>query len=377
MLEAVLPDEVAFALTLFVAAAEGRVVIGNPPASAAQKRERQQAEQRFHALAATPQAVLSSTQPPTSPASPSTDTPLFRAFLALWLHYQGHPTRDSLTARVLGFYFLTERSRGTILTDWATPSASERSIDLHPAVVETIATVPLDSNDLMDAEAFVAQIALTAQRYPAHTSSPALPKEAPWASSWPIGTSQTAGLIRALDWSKTALGTIDLWPQSLRTAVDLTLGCQFAMIVLWGPNLIQIYNDPYAVIMGSKHPGGLGQATRLCWEEVWKINEPIYTQVLQGSSITFEDQLFSIRRYGYLENAWFTLCYSPLRNDSALIEGVLVTVFETTQRVKANATRTLSLTGEDEENPEAQPPLNAKPYMARYDSPHSTPWFRT
>ena len=80
----------------------------------------------------------------------------------------------------------------------------------------------------------------------------------------------------------------------------------------------------------------MGQPTRVCWPEVWHINEPVYKQVLEGKSITFEDQLFPITRYGYVEEAYFTLCYSPLRDDAGTVAGVLVTVFETTSRVKAS-----------------------------------------
>ncbi len=107
------------------------------------------------------------------------------------------------------------------------------------------------------------------------------------------------------------------------------------MIVLWGPDLIQIYNDGYLSLMGTKHPAGIGQRTRECWPEVWHINEPIYARVWQGETLTFEDQLFPIIRRGFLENAFFTLCYSPLWDETQSIAGVVITVFETTGRVTA------------------------------------------
>jgi PAS domain S-box-containing protein len=147
---------------------------------------------------------------------------------------------------------------------------------------------------------------------------------------WPSGESQVASLLRSHVWSDSLLGTPESWPQSLRSAVDFALECRFPMIVLWGAELIQIYNDAYRELMGTKHPSGLGQPTRDCWPEVWAFNEPIYARVLQGEALTFEDQLFPISRHGYLEDAYFTLCYSPLRNEAGNIAGVLVTVFETT-----------------------------------------------
>ncbi|MDQ2773440.1 MAG: ATP-binding protein [Acidobacteriota bacterium] len=107
------------------------------------------------------------------------------------------------------------------------------------------------------------------------------------------------------------------------------------MVLLWGPALIQIYNDSYRELMGDKHPAGLGQPTRECWPEVWRINEPLYARVWQGEALTFEDQLYPITRHGYLEQAFFTLCYSPVGDETGRSAGVLVTVFETTQRLEA------------------------------------------
>ena len=38
-----------------------------------------------------------------------------------------------------------------------------------------------------------------------------------------IGNSDMAERIRAKDWSKTAIGTPDKWPQSLRTSINILL----------------------------------------------------------------------------------------------------------------------------------------------------------
>lgn len=113
------------------------------------------------------------------------------------------------------------------------------------------------------------------------------PDPSPLPLSWPVGTSVTSGLIRGQDWSLSPLGVCAQWPPTLRSTVDLVLSCHFPMILLWGPDLIQIYNDGYLALMGIKHPAGLGQRTRDCWPEVWHINEPLYERVWQGElSIT-------------------------------------------------------------------------------------------
>jgi PAS domain S-box-containing protein len=143
--------------------------------------------------------------------------------------------------------------------------------------------------------------------------------------------------VAAKDWSATPLGPADQWPRSLRTVVQMLLAHPFPTILLWGPDLIQVYNDAYLPIAGGKHPAALGQATRECWPEAWGINGPIFETVMnRGESLYFEDLSIPIRRTaGAVEDASFTLSYSPVEDDGGKVGGVLVTVFETTAKVDA------------------------------------------
>lgn len=147
------------------------------------------------------------------------------------------------------------------------------------------------------------------------------------------GPGEMRALCRVFDWATTPLGSPSQWPISLRTTAQLVLASPFPTIIMWGPELIQIYNDGYREIMGNKHPKGLGQPTQACWPEVWHINQPIYQRVWAGESFSFEDALYPITRSGQLQDAWFTLAYSPVRDESGQGGGILVTVFETTDRV--------------------------------------------
>ena len=137
-------------------------------------------------------------------------------------------------------------------------------------------------------------------------------------------------LVELKDWALTPLGARENWPQSLGTATDIVLDSPLAMTVLWGPDLIQIYNDAAAVITGARHPRGLGQPTRDCWPEVWEFNAPIYAKVMTGTACSFPGQVLTLERNGTLEDAWFDLTYSPLRDEYGAMAGVLVTVVETT-----------------------------------------------
>ena len=142
--------------------------------------------------------------------------------------------------------------------------------------------------------------------------------------------------VRALDWSLTPLGAIDDWSPALRAVVSLVLDSPVAMIALWGPDYVQVYNDAGAVLCGPKHPRALGQPSRDCWPELWAFNAPIYEAVLRGETRSFTDQPAGIERHGHSEDAYFDLNFSPLRDDGGRVVGVLATVVETTQRVLAD-----------------------------------------
>ncbi len=109
--------------------------------------------------------------------------------------------------------------------------------------------------------------------------------------------------VREYDWAATPLGPIRLWPMSLRMIVQTVLAHPVASIVLWGPQLIQIYNDACGELMGVKHPAGLGQPAREYWAEVWHVHAPIYERVRQGESVSLEDAHFPVTRSGKLVDA--------------------------------------------------------------------------
>ncbi|MFK7602171.1 ATP-binding protein [Deinococcus sp. SM5_A1] len=143
-------------------------------------------------------------------------------------------------------------------------------------------------------------------------------------------------LIRDFDWAAGPLGPRENWPVSLRALIDMILAHPFAMMVLWGSELIQLYNDPCGVIMGDKHPSGLGQPNRAGWPEDWPVTAPIYESVMtRGETASLIDQSLMLHRHGQDERVSLNLTYSPVYDDHGAVGGVLVTVVETTRRVRA------------------------------------------
>ena len=147
------------------------------------------------------------------------------------------------------------------------------------------------------------------------------------------GGGKTGALMRAHDWSESPLGPPDTWPQSLRTVVGLLLQSQFPMFVAWGPDLGFLYNDPYAEILGAKHPRALGRRFYDIWSEIWPDISPLIDTAMAGHATYHEDLPLLMNRKGYDEPTWFTFSYSPVRDESGKVAGIFCACSETTQKV--------------------------------------------
>ena len=148
------------------------------------------------------------------------------------------------------------------------------------------------------------------------------------------GGGEVGKLIRAFDWGKSPLGDPFGWPQSLKTSVSICINNDFPMLVCWGPEWVMIYNDAYVPVLGAKHPHALGIPLLECWSEIRHMLEPMFQGVMQtGKAIFAEDLMFPLSRNGYTEECYFTFSYSPIKDESDTVGGVLVTCSETTDRV--------------------------------------------
>jgi hypothetical protein len=66
------------------------------------------------------------------------------------------------------------------------------------------------------------------------------------------GGGEMGELIRNKDWSKTPLGTPDIWSQSLRTSLGIILNSKFPMFLFWGDKLTCFYNVAYRPSLGNE-----------------------------------------------------------------------------------------------------------------------------
>jgi signal transduction histidine kinase len=140
--------------------------------------------------------------------------------------------------------------------------------------------------------------------------------------------------MRALDWTKTPLGSVATWPQSLKTIVRVMLDSRYAMWMLWGPDLIFFCNDAYLPTVGMKRDWVLGARSDKVWEEIWPDISPRIQRVLEEGRATWDEGLpLFLERFGFPEESYHTFSYSPIYDDDSRIAGMLCVVTEVTERV--------------------------------------------
>ncbi len=161
---------------------------------------------------------------------------------------------------------------------------------------------------------------------------------------WLTGGGSLGKLIRDRDWSKTSLGPIELWPQSLRTSVSLMLNSRHPMWIGWGPENLFLYNDAYIQVLSlAKHPSCLGQPAKDVWSEIWDICGPLADKVFDNAEATFVDDVrLFMNRGDRLEETYYSFSYSPIHDEAGKVGGLFCPSTETTAKI-LNARRLSTL----------------------------------
>jgi signal transduction histidine kinase len=152
--------------------------------------------------------------------------------------------------------------------------------------------------------------------------------------------SPTARLLTDTDWTATALGPPQQWPQALRIAVSICLNSRFPMFVWWGPSLVNIYNDAYIPVLGQRHPQAFGRPATESWSDIWDVVGPQADVVLREGRATWNQRvLLQMERNGYPEDTWFTWSYSPIHDERGDVAGLFCACTEETAAVLAERQR--------------------------------------
>lgn len=142
--------------------------------------------------------------------------------------------------------------------------------------------------------------------------------------------------IRNKDWSKTPLGSPDTWPQSLCTLSAVILNNPIGMCIAWGNDFTQIFNDSFGKILGlSDHKEALGISFSDTFLGIWETIKPSFDDAMKGNPVSLLDFKLNVNRKGYNETCHFNFSFTPIKKEDGKVGGVLITVFEITEKALA------------------------------------------
>ena len=119
------------------------------------------------------------------------------------------------------------------------------------------------------------------------------------------------------DWACTELGPIDSWPVELRRMCNFLMSDPRPAAMYWGQSRVMMYNEPYMLVTGQKHPGMMGKTFSEAWAEVEDAFSDSFNKAYKtGKASTMDDARFFIERYGYLEETYYSLSILPFSCNS-------------------------------------------------------------
>ncbi|TWH69371.1 GAF domain-containing protein [Micromonospora olivasterospora] len=148
--------------------------------------------------------------------------------------------------------------------------------------------------------------------------------------------SDAAGVVPGPGWAGTALGPRQGWDPAVRAVVDLVLASPVPMAFAYGEDLLLLYNDGYAALIGDRHPAAMGRPAAEVFADSW--HEPGVGDVLtrayrHGESFLDREAVLphDQRRPDARQQAAFTRGHSPVRDGAGRVVGVLTIAAETSQ----------------------------------------------
>ncbi len=151
-----------------------------------------------------------------------------------------------------------------------------------------------------------------------------------------VGKGEMARRIRNFAWASTPLGPLERWSPELMAIVNLILCSPTPARMLWGPELILIYNDSYSSIPGKRHPDALGKSAREVFNDAWNVVGPVLeTAYATGEPFVFDRRRVPIETGEGVKEFYLDCTYSPIY-EGGRIAGLLGLFHDVTGEVNAS-----------------------------------------
>jgi PAS domain S-box-containing protein len=134
------------------------------------------------------------------------------------------------------------------------------------------------------------------------------------------GDGEMATRIRAYNWSRTSLGPIESWPETLIATVNLMLHSPFPTILSWGPEMVFLYNDAGIPTLMGKHPGALGGLYHEVFQEAWDlVRNDLEACLLRGATPVRDNMFIPILLNGVVEEHYWSYALIPIYENGKIV----------------------------------------------------------
>lgn len=148
------------------------------------------------------------------------------------------------------------------------------------------------------------------------------------AEHWP---DSCAAEIASFDWPAVGLGPPQDWPDTLRTLLGMMFSSAAPKLLLWGEEHRAFFNEAYVKVMpGQLAAASLGRPLAELLPAVWEHAAGFVRSAMNGASLLSSELVLRPAGLGSSDPGYFTLCYTPARDGTDRVQGVLIDVYDAT-----------------------------------------------
>ena len=149
------------------------------------------------------------------------------------------------------------------------------------------------------------------------------------------GGSEMGARMRAIDWSRTPLGPVETWPQSLSTCCPHHPHVAPADVRVVGRSTHQPLQRRLQVHRRRQAPRALGQPASVVWREIWDEVGPRAESAMRRERrhVRRSAAARSWSATATREETYYTFSYSPVPNDQGGTGGIICANTDDTQRI--------------------------------------------
>jgi signal transduction histidine kinase/BarA-like signal transduction histidine kinase len=129
------------------------------------------------------------------------------------------------------------------------------------------------------------------------------------------GGGEMGAQLRAADWARSPLGSLESWPSALRTAAGMVLASEAPSFVTWGDEHAVFFNDALSRLLDAPGTPALGKPAREALGAWWARLGPLVLQARAGEAVQLVMDLPAAGEQG-ADQRHFAVSMVPVRDET-------------------------------------------------------------